>query len=150
MRNSRGFTLIEVMIVSAVIAILAALALPAYSQYIQRSRRVEGQALLNRVMQAQEKYFSTYNRYTTDLTGPGPNGLALVPNPGGPDCPAGQILSENCYYAVTAVFPAAGNQNVRLIATPRLAQAIDKCVNLRITAAGIKDFTGNTNNGKCW
>jgi type IV pilus assembly protein PilE len=145
MKKTIGFTLVEMMVVVAVIAILSAIAFPAYSNFVQRSRRVEGQTLINRVMQAQEKFFSTYNRYTTDLTGPGPTGLALGTSP----C-SGLVSSENCFYTVTAVFPGAGNQDVQIIAAPRLTQANDKCGSLRATAAGLKTFSGTIENGKCW
>ena len=48
MRNAeKGFTLIELMITVAIVAILAAIAYPSYTEYVMRSRRVEGQNLLN-------------------------------------------------------------------------------------------------------
>jgi type IV pilus assembly protein PilE len=150
MKKSIGFTLVEMMVVVAVIAILSAIAFPAYSKFVQRSRRVEAQTLINTVMQAQEKFFSTYNRYTANLTAAGPVGLGIAPHPGGPQCPAGLVLSENCYYSVTAVLVGVGNQDVQIVAAPRRTQTTDKCGSLQATAAGVKTFSGTIDNGKCW
>ena len=59
MNRSHGFTLLELMIVLVIIAILAAIAIPAYGRYAYRAHRVDGQELLLRVANAQERYYST-------------------------------------------------------------------------------------------
>src|SRR5579875_1416722 len=63
MERKRGFTLIELMVVVAIIAIIAAIAVPAYGRYAYRARRVDGQELLLRIANAQERYYATYNTY---------------------------------------------------------------------------------------
>jgi type IV pilus assembly protein PilE len=55
-RHTRGFTLIELMIVVAVIGILASIAYPSYVQYVMQARRVEAQALLQEIQLLQEKW----------------------------------------------------------------------------------------------
>lgn len=141
--HKRGFTLIEVMIVVAIVAILAAIAMPAYGRYVERSRRVEAKTALNFIMQAQERYFSTYNRYNPVLVGVQPGGLNITGNCGG------AVGSENCNYLITGV-GINGNQNVTLVATPQGKQAADACGVLRLTAAGVKTFAGAETNGACW
>ena len=53
--RQNGFTLIELMIVIAIIGILAAVAVPAYSNYVTKSRRVDGQITLQEVAQQMER-----------------------------------------------------------------------------------------------
>ena len=59
--NSKGFTLIELMIVIAVIGIIAAIAIPSYSQYVVRSKRGDAMAALLSASQAVERFKSNNN-----------------------------------------------------------------------------------------
>lgn len=65
----RGFTLIEIMIVVAIIAILSAIAYPSYVSQIAKGKRAECRGGLLQSMQQQERYFTQYNAYTTFTTG---------------------------------------------------------------------------------
>lgn len=64
-----GFTLIELMIVLAIVTILATLAYPGYAEYIVHTRRIEGQVALMEAMQQQERYFMRNNTYVAFSTG---------------------------------------------------------------------------------
>ncbi len=135
-RCARGFTLIELMVVVAIVAILAAIALPSYNNYVMRSRRASGHDMLMMVATAQERYYTNHNAYATDLADLGFSTPA-------------SLTSEGGYYLVAL---AAGGtaQNFTLQATPKNAQASDKCANLTLTSTGAKGYSGVESNGKCW
>jgi type IV pilus assembly protein PilE len=71
MRRNRGFTLLELLIVIGVVAILAALALPSYSEYIRKGKRGEGATALGDISLRQERYRADNPTYGTmdNLTG---------------------------------------------------------------------------------
>ncbi|KAB2901957.1 MAG: prepilin-type N-terminal cleavage/methylation domain-containing protein [Dokdonella sp.] len=131
MKQARGFTLIELMIVVAIVAILAAIAYPSYTNYVLRTRRADGKEFLMRVAAAQERRFTNLNRYGSmaDL------GLGTS--------------SENGYYTVDVAL-ANGDQTYTLTAAPQGAQAPDQCGNLTLTNTGFKGQSGTESNGKCW
>jgi type IV pilus assembly protein PilA len=60
---TRGFTLIELMIVVAILAILAAVAIVAYNNYIERSRNSEATSILADIRIKQESYRATFHQY---------------------------------------------------------------------------------------
>jgi len=103
----KGFTLIEVMIVIAIIGILAAIAIPQFSAYRSRSFNATAQADLRNAATAQEAYYTDNGRYTGDTS-------LLVGNyiSDGVDLQISSA-SENGYTLVA--FHAQGNKTYTLI-----------------------------------
>lgn len=139
-RSESGFTIIELMIVVAIVAILATIAYPSYVNYIYRTRRSDGQELLMRIAAAEERYYTNFNTYTTNLTGAAPGGLGL------------SATSVSGYYMVTNISPTSGNiaTGYTVSAAPQGAQAADVCMSLSVDNALNKSPSAPTANGSCW
>jgi type IV pilus assembly protein PilE len=80
-RNSRrsGFTLLEVMIVVAIVTILAAIAYPSYQEHLKKGRRAAAQSYLMDLAQRQQQYLLDARAYAPDaatLSAPTPNDVA--------------------------------------------------------------------------
>lgn len=75
MRRAAGFTLIELMVVAAVVAILAAIAIPSYTRYVQRGDLVEGTQTLSQFRVQMEQWYQDNNTYANA----GGNGCGVTP-----------------------------------------------------------------------
>jgi prepilin-type N-terminal cleavage/methylation domain-containing protein len=67
-RIQQGITLIELMIAVAIVAILAAVAIPAFTGYVKRSRLAEAGTNIQGILEAEQAYFTRFQRYTTNLS----------------------------------------------------------------------------------
>ena len=139
MERSRGFTLIELIVVVGIAAILAALATQSYTRYAFRSRRADAHHMLMAIAQGQERWYATYNRYANDL------GKLGYLDP---------ALSEHRYYHVVLSVEDDAAQGFMATAVPIDRQAGDVCGSLSIDNAGRKlpdGADGEANaNGRCW
>lgn len=129
----RGFSLIELMIVVAVVAILSAIAYPSYQHYLLVSHRVEAKNMLLDAANRQETYFMDFNRYTSSAVA-----LNIPEN------------SASGFYHL--VISAAGN-TFTLFATASGAQGSDSdCIIFSIDQNGARSATrlGDTLNNECW
>lgn len=71
MFRKKGFTLIELMIVVAIIAFLSIIAVPSFLRYLAKAKRVEAYMNLSSIYTAQKAYFAEHGKYSTQLSGPG-------------------------------------------------------------------------------
>ncbi len=148
MKRIAGFTLLELMLVLALCAILAALAYPGWQGAVVRSQRVQAQAALLQLMQQQERYYTQNNTY-------------LAFSAASDDAEARQFKwwsgaspAQSAYEI--AARPCAGatlGECVQLDAVPggahvdgRFADA--DCQTLSLTSAGSKSASGAA--PRCW
>ena len=92
-----GFTLIELMITVAILAIVMSLAVGSYRQYLRRAGRVDATSALLRLASAQEKFYAQNGQYASaaEMTAPPPAGLGIEG-------------TERGYYALAIAIAAAG------------------------------------------
>ena len=157
MKNStqRGFSLIELMIVVAIVAILAGIAYPAYTSQIIKGRRAQGRTALTELLQQQERYLTqrnTYLGFTTDAAG------ATTPAGVPFKVWSGDSQANSSYGLSAGLCPdgAGGSlaitECVQVIAT-QIATTDTQVGNLTLTSTGNKGCTGTTSSTPfqiCW
>ena len=163
----RGFTLLELMIVVAVIGILAAIAYPSYTESVLKGKRAQARAAIAELLQQQERYMTQRNCYlgfsTNTTTGAA---TATAPSPstacGGITAGsvpfktfAGENLAGASYFLTATTCPGTGSSTlsiatcVKIVASP--VKSDPKVANLEMTSSGLKTCTGTTTNKSlCW
>lgn len=130
-RKNAGFTLIELMIVVAIVAILSAIAYPSYQDSVRKSRRADATSQLLETAQQMERCYTQNNAYNHA------------------DCPSGTINTDGGYYTVT-ITRAASTFSLTANPVAGTSQAADgKCATFTITQTGAKTATG-TDSTNCW
>lgn len=131
-RIHRGFSLIELMIAVAIVAILSSIAYPVYISQIQRGKRAEVRAVLLEAQQFMERQYSARDQYSANL----PARLQQSP------------MQGSAAYSVTVTATVSA---FTLTAAPVGAQASDKCKQLTLTNTGARGTNSTTSNiTECW
>lgn len=129
-RSNRGFTLIEIMIVIAIIGIVITIGYPSLTEYVKKGRRTEVAGLLSEQAQILERFYSKDNVYT-NATG---------------------LSAGNDFYTIT---PTLTDQTFLLTATRKAgsSMASDKCGNFTLTNTGVRSMvnaTAGLTTKDCW
>ncbi|TCK19149.1 type IV pilus assembly protein PilE [Thiogranum longum] len=142
MHKHYGFTLIELMIVIAIVAILASIAYPSYQDQVRKSRRADCEGSLLGLANAMERFHTANNTFATATIGAGAGNI--FPN----QCP---IDGGTATYDLTIA--AASGSAYTIQAAPTGPQATDKCGTLTLTSTGLKGVTAATGGltaADCW
>jgi type IV pilus assembly protein PilE len=142
LKKSSGFTLVELLVAMVIAAILAAVAIPAYSNYVRKARRTDAKTALLDMASLEERYFSVNNSYTTTATALGYASFPVTVGSGSGEytIPTPTIVAATTTAAAT----------FSLTATATGDQAKDTlCATFTLTSAGQQTSSDTTNNS-CW
>jgi type IV pilus assembly protein PilE len=132
--SQRGITLIELMVVMAIVGILAAIAIPAYRAYVIRANRTDAKVAMLATAAALERCYTNATPYAYN----------------DPACPvpATSLVASGTY----RVNVAAGATAFVITGVPQGAQATGdpQCATFRLSSAGTQTVTGTSPAAECW
>ena len=130
MKKQQGFTLVELMITVVVVSILAAIAIPSYTNYVKRTRRSMAAACLQENAQYMERW------YTSKMSYMGATAQACT----------SEITP---FYTVTVTPTAARAFTASAVPVAGTGQASDQCGTLTLNEKGVRSQSSGTTS-KCW
>ena len=133
----RGFTLIEMMIVVALIGIIVAFGYPSYRDQVIKSHRAEGMGELLELADRLERYYSDKNTYATATLGTAATDVY----------PA---VTKKQNYALAIDGTKTDDIKFSITATPQGTQTADKCGTFILNSDGTKSITGSVDVDECW
>lgn len=156
MKKHSGFTLIEIMVVVVIIGILAAIAVPQYTQYVQRSRLVEASSLLSGLRVQLEQFYQDNRTYDNALAGL-PVAAALPTGPtGAGTCGVSPPAANTTRFFVYSCSPNNAGQGYTLFAVGVATQPTTgfrfelNQLNQRVTRTTASGWTSAVLPANCW
>ena len=138
----RGFTLIELVTVMAIIAILSAIAIPQYFQFIARGHRSEARATLTHAAQWMERWRTERGSYQNPQNLPNPPQLPVSLQ----NSPA----SGTAIYNITVATPTPATYTLTATPVAPGPMANDGCGNLTLDSTGLRGRSGAVDINTCW
>lgn len=134
-RRVAGVTMMELLIVLVIVAILAAIAMNSYRQYILRGNRTYATRALQDLASREESYYFNNNAYTTSMTTLGASSSA--PSTG------------TAYYTVQVASASSSDYTVQATAIGTQTQDT-RCLSFTLSRAGVQSSTGTGSSQTCW
>ncbi len=145
MQQSRntGFTLVEVVVVMLIISVLTAIALPAYTKHVTRSRRAAAEACLSNYANYMERFYATNMQYLKDTAG---TNISL------PTLDCATTANTGQYYTYSLDSTALTVSTYSLLAAPKSSQLKNdgKCGTLSLSQTGLRGKSGTGLVTDCW
>ena len=142
LRRMKGFTLLELMIVIAIISLLAGVAYPSYQNSVRKANRAVGKAALLELAGRQEQYFVNNKSYASDITDLQVAGAGLDNQ--------GTFSATGTIYTVSIATNNTGT-TYTLTLTPEGDQVNDSnCLILTLSNTGTKTASGSGGVAECW
>ena len=143
--QQRGFSLLELMIVVAIIAIISAIAYPSYMEFVVTAKRTTASSALLQVADKQQQFFMDNKSYTNDLTNLGFAANPLIINDDGDSVASGDSAS---IYSISLSNVTATTYTATAAPQKSQADRDTECASFTMTQAGAKGHTGTGDD--CW
>jgi len=142
MQTARGFSLIELLVALAIVAILASIAIPEYSEYVNKGRRSDAKAFLMQLVSDQESFYAQNFSYANSILAANQLAYDDLLSPEGKYTAALTIQPAGCAAGVEAC------RTYSFTVTPVLVD--NRCTSLTLEGNGTRNSTGTGTVEDCW